>query len=68
MVRERVDGVVVAAGNLNFDWKRIVDLAARHRLPAIYISREVPEAGGLVSEGAIAPGSTGAPPCSWTSF
>jgi hypothetical protein len=38
-------------GNLNFDWKRIVDLAARHWLPAIYASREAPEAGGLVSYG-----------------
>ena len=31
---------------------RIVDLAARHRLPAVYTSREFVDAGGLMSYGA----------------
>jgi putative ABC transport system substrate-binding protein len=50
MVRQGVDGLVVAPGNLNFaSWRRIVDLAARHGLPAIYPGREFVDAGGLVS-------------------
>ena len=33
-------------------YKRIVDLATKNRLPAIYAFREAPEAGGLISYGA----------------
>ncbi len=35
--------------------KRIVDLAAKHRLPAIYGAREYVDAGGLVAYGAQIP-------------
>jgi putative ABC transport system substrate-binding protein len=52
MARERCDAVVVQADPLFFTARRqIVDLAARHRLPAIYHAREVVELGGLMSYG-----------------
>ncbi len=50
MAAERVDAVSVPAGPLtNAHAKRIVELAAAHRLPAIYGSRLFVEAGGLMS-------------------
>jgi len=39
--------------------KRVVELAAAHRLPAIYGAREFPAAGGLVSYGANLPATYG---------
>jgi putative ABC transport system substrate-binding protein len=49
---ERVGGLLVAADPY-FDTRRerIVGLAARHRLPAIYQFREYAQAGGLMSYG-----------------
>ena len=35
--------------------RRLVDLAAKHRLPAMYVFREAVEAGGLMSYGANIP-------------
>jgi len=35
--------------------RRLVDLAAKHRLPAVYTSREFVDAGGLMSYGANEP-------------
>ena len=50
MTSERIDAVSVAAGALtNTHAKRIVQLAASHRLPAIYGNRLFVEAGGLMS-------------------
>ena len=50
MTSERIDAVSVAAGPLtNTHAKRIVQLAAAHRLPAIYGNRLFVEAGGLMS-------------------
>jgi putative tryptophan/tyrosine transport system substrate-binding protein len=50
LVSERVDGLYVPAGPLtNAHAKRIIELAAAHRLPAIYGSRLFVEAGGLMS-------------------
>ena len=50
--RERVDGLVVAPSISNHDaWRNVVELAAKHRLPAIYPFREFAVAGGLVAYG-----------------
>ena len=51
-VRERADALYVLGDVFNFVHRaRIVALAARHRLPAIYASRRAVEAGGLMSYG-----------------
>ena len=50
IVKQRFDGVVVVLDTLTqSNRQRIVELAARHRLPAVYASREF--AGGLVTYG-----------------
>jgi ABC-type uncharacterized transport system substrate-binding protein len=52
MAAERVDAlVVVASVILSTGRERIVQLAAKHRLPAIYDWREHVEAGGLMAYG-----------------
>ena len=51
-IRERADALVVAIEALTQANRRpIVDLAAQHRLPAIYAGREFVDAGGLISYG-----------------
>ena len=51
-VRERADGLYVLGDVLTFILRaRIVDFAAKNRLPAIYTSRRAVEAGGLMSYG-----------------
>ena len=53
MVKERVEVLLVVNDPMLFSQRgRIVDLAARTRLPAIYEWREFSEAGGLMSYGA----------------
>jgi putative ABC transport system substrate-binding protein len=48
-VRQKAGGVVVGLDTLLQTYRKpIVDLAARHRLPAIYQAREFVEAGGLI--------------------
>ena len=50
--RDRVDGFVPADGAEDFTNRDlIVQLAARHRLPAIYPGREFVEVGGLLGYG-----------------
>lgn len=45
-----VSGMIVAAGSFEFRWtEKLVSLAARYALPAIYAGREVVTAGGLLS-------------------
>ncbi len=51
-VRNRADGLIVLRGSLtNGLQKRIVDLAVKTRLPAIYNDQSFTEAGGLMSYG-----------------
>jgi len=51
--RSRADAIWVFGDILTFTERvRIAELAARHRLPALYLSREHVEAGGLMSYGA----------------
>lgn len=55
-VRQRADAIVASQGTvLQNNIGRIVGLAARHRLPAIYPSREYTSAGGLMAYGAVIP-------------
>jgi ABC-type uncharacterized transport system substrate-binding protein len=50
IVRERADALIDMGTPNNFAHRRrIIDFAARQRLPAIYARREFPEAGGLMS-------------------
>ena len=54
MTRARNDAFVLAADPLLFSLhRRIIELAARHRLPAVYETRLFPEAGGLLSYGPL---------------
>ena len=53
MIRQRAGALLVIPDPVfTFHRQRIVDLAARHRLPAMYGQREWVEAGGLASYGA----------------
>ena len=53
MVADRADALAVMASPiLNTDRRRIIALAARHRLPAIYEWRGSAEEGGLMAYGA----------------
>jgi putative ABC transport system substrate-binding protein len=52
MAKDRIDGLLVGdAGEHITNRQLIVDLAAKHRLPAIYPYREFVEAGGLLAYG-----------------
>jgi len=52
MRRERVQGLITLADPfMNFHRKRIADLAATHRVAAIYGFAEYVDAGGLMSYG-----------------
>ena len=54
MRREHVDAVVLVADPLLFSQTRLItQLAARHRLPAVYETRRFPDAGGLLSYGPL---------------
>jgi putative ABC transport system substrate-binding protein len=45
-----VSGIIIAAGSFEFRWtEKLVSLAARYALPAIYAGREIVAAGGLLS-------------------
>jgi putative ABC transport system substrate-binding protein len=57
MERESVDALVVADQPEHFTYRRLlVELAAEHRIPAIYPYREHVELGGLMSYSADLPG------------
>src|SRR4030095_12571401 len=52
MIRERVEGLSTASGAVNNnDQRRIVEMAAKNRLPAVYHLGEFVDSGGLMSYG-----------------
>jgi len=53
MTRERAGALTVLGGGsmLFAERRRLVDLAAKHRLPAVYTAREFVDAGGLIAYG-----------------
>jgi putative ABC transport system substrate-binding protein len=52
-VAERVDALVIGNDTVTQTNRRqVVELAARHRLPAMYLAREFVDAGGLMTYGA----------------
>ena len=52
MTRARAGALTVLASNMLLGQRRrLVDLAAKHRLPAVYTSREFVDVGGLMSYG-----------------
>jgi len=56
MTRERADAVIQLPSPMLYgEHKRIVELAANSRLPAMYAAREFVEEGGLMSYGASLP-------------
>ena len=56
MTRERAEAVFGFPSTILFnERRRIVDLASRHRLPAMYQAREFVELGGLIAYGASIP-------------
>jgi len=56
MTRARAGALTVLPGNMFLrEHRRLVDLAAKNRLPAVYTSREFVDAGGLMSYGANRP-------------
>jgi putative tryptophan/tyrosine transport system substrate-binding protein len=53
IAREHADALVVPGGPLVFNQRsRVAELAASHKLPAIYYERELVAVGGLMSYGA----------------
>ncbi len=53
MLSERADAVLVFPSSMFFvERRRIVDLAAKHRLPSMSVAREFVELGGLIAYGA----------------
>ena len=56
VTRERAGALVIFPSPMFYvNHRRLVDLSAKHRLPAIYVFREAVEAGGLMSYGADVP-------------
>jgi len=52
IARERPDALLVAAAAANYAQRhRIIEFAAKNKLPVMYPTRDFPEAGGLVSYG-----------------
>jgi putative tryptophan/tyrosine transport system substrate-binding protein len=52
MIRERAEGLFTASGSVtNTNSRRIVELAARNRLPAVYHTSQFVDQGGLMSYG-----------------
>jgi putative tryptophan/tyrosine transport system substrate-binding protein len=59
MVAARADALIVLPSPMLYtNYRHLVDLAARHRLPTVYVWREAVEVGGLMSYGADIPDLT----------
>jgi len=53
---DRADALIVFPSPMLFsEWRRIVDLATRYRLPSMAVGREFVEHGGLIAYGANIP-------------
>ncbi len=56
MTREGAEAVIAFSDSVIYSFpQRVADLAARHRIPAMYAYREITEAGGLMSYGPSLP-------------
>jgi putative tryptophan/tyrosine transport system substrate-binding protein len=67
MTGARADSLSVLTSAMFFnERRRLVDLAAKHRLPAVYPWREGADAGGPMARTLLI--CTGAPPSTWTRF
>jgi putative tryptophan/tyrosine transport system substrate-binding protein len=56
IVAARADALIILPSPMFYtNYRRLVDLVARHRLPTMYVWREAVEAGGLMSYGADIP-------------
>jgi putative tryptophan/tyrosine transport system substrate-binding protein len=56
MLTERADALIILPSPMFYlNYHRLVDLAAKHRLPAIYVFKEAVEGGGLMCYGADIP-------------
>jgi ABC-type uncharacterized transport system substrate-binding protein len=56
MTSERTDALITTTGTLFYQQRRrLVDLAAKHRLPAMYDTRDYAEIGGLMAYGPNVP-------------
>ena len=56
IVAARADALIVLPSPMLYaNYRHLVDLAARHRLPTVYVWREAVEVGGLMSYGADIP-------------
>jgi putative ABC transport system substrate-binding protein len=59
MVNARAGALLIFPSPMFYaNYRRVVDLAARHRLPTMYVFREAVEAGGLMCYGANVPDLT----------
>ena len=67
MIREHADGLLAFNdGFTSNNRRRIVELASKNRLPAMYEQKGYVDEGGLMSYGPHVPTCTGAPPPMWT--
>jgi putative ABC transport system substrate-binding protein len=69
MTRARAGALAVLGSAIfNSERRRLVDLAAKHRLPTVSTSRDFVDAGGLMTYGPNLADLFGAPPLMWTRF
>ena len=65
--QKQVDAIMTVTSRQFFaERKRIVELAVKYRLPAIYVQKEFVDEGGLMSYGADYEDRSARPPTTWT--